>query len=107
MADWIGYQWLAEHYGISPVQAFRTDSAIAKSRATLREDGYIHEYYPPVARPADTLVGHLTFAFKHEGVHLEFLARLFNAVPVTDLQAWVAAEPTGQYARRTGFFYEY
>lgn len=107
MADWIGYQWLAAHYGISPVQAFRTDSAIAKSRATLREDGYIHEYYPPVARPADTLVGHLTFALKHEGVHLEFLARLFNAVPVTDLQAWVAAEPTGQYARRTGFFYEY
>ena len=47
------------------------------------------------------------FVIKNEGVHLEFLARLFNAVPVTDLQAWVAAEPTGQYARRTGFFYEY
>ena len=67
MADWIGYQWLVEHYGISPVQAFRTDSAIAKSRATTREDGYVHEYYPPVARPADNLIGHLTFAFKHEG----------------------------------------
>lgn len=107
MADWIGYQWLVEHYGISPVQAFRTDSAIAKSRATTREDGYVHEYYPPVARPADNLIGHLTFAFKHEGVHLEFLARLFNVVPVTDLEAWVVAEPTGQYARRAGFFYEY
>jgi hypothetical protein len=52
-------------------------------------------------------MGHLTFAFKHEGVHLEFLARLFNVVPVTDLEAWVVAEPTGQYARRAGFFYEY
>ena len=107
MADWIGYQWLVEHYGISPVQAFRTDSAIAKSRATTREDGYVHEYYPPVARPTGNLIGHLTFAFKHEGVHLEFLARLFNVVPVTDLEAWVVAEPTGQYARRAGFFYEY
>lgn len=107
MADWIGYQWLAERYGVSPVQAFRTDSAIAKSRATVREDGYVHEHYPPVARPADTLAGHLGFALKHEGVHLEFLARLFDSAPATDLEAWVAAEPTGQYARRAGFFYEY
>lgn len=107
MADWIGYQWLAKRYSASPVQAFRTDSAIAKSRTTVREDGYVHEYYPPGARPPDTLVGHLTFALKHEGIHLEFLARLFDVAPATELDAWVAAEPTGQYARRAGFFYEY
>lgn len=107
MADWIGYQWLAERYGVSPVQAFRIDSAIGKSRSSVREDGYGHESYPPVARPADTFAGHLAFALKHEGVHLEFLARLFDTAPVADLEAWVAAEPTGQYARRSGFFYEY
>ena len=107
MKDWIGYQWLAERYGISPVQAFRTDSVIAKARSTRQEDGYVHEYYLPSARPADSLAGHLTFAFKHESIHLEFLARLFDAVPVPDLEAWVRAEPTGQYARRAGFFYEY
>jgi len=105
--DWIGYQWLAQRYGVSPVQAFRTDSVVAKSRASVRQDGYVHEFYPPVARPADTLAAHLTFAFKHEGIHLEFLARLFDGAPVTELEAWVAAEPTGQYARRAGFFYEY
>ena len=110
MAEWIGYQWLAERYRVSTVQGLRTDSAIAKSRTTVREDGYVHEYYAPAARPADTLAGHLTFALKHEGVHLEFLARLFglfDTAPVADLEAWVAAEPTGQYARRAGFFYEY
>lgn len=107
MPDWIGYQRLAERHGVSPAQAFRTDSTIAKSRATVREDGYVHEYYPPAAKPADTLAGHLTFALKHEGVHLEFLARLFAVVPPDELEAWVAAEPTGQYARRAGFFYEY
>lgn len=107
MADWIGYQWLAKRYGVSPVQPFRTESAIAGSRSTVRDNGYIHEFYPPVARPVDTLAGHLTFALKHEGIHLEFLARLFDAAPVADLEAWVAAEPTGQYARRSGFLYEY
>jgi len=107
MADWIGYQWLAERYGVSPVQAFRTLSAIAKTRSTVREDGYVHEYYQPGARPADTLEGHLTFAFKHESFHLEFLARLFEVIPASELEAWIATEPTGQYARRAGFFYEY
>ncbi len=107
MTAWIGYQWLAERYNVSPVQAFRTDSAISKSRATVREDGYVHEHYGPAARPSNTLAGHLTFALKHEGVHLEFLTRLFRVAPVADLEAWIAAEPTGQYARRTGFFFEY
>lgn len=107
MADWIGYQWLVAHYGISPVQAFRTDSALAKTRSTVREDGFVHEYYPPAAKPADTLAGHLTFALKHEGIHLEFLARLFDVIPVVELEDWIAGEATGQYARRAGFFYEY
>lgn len=89
------------------MQALRIDSSIGKSRATLREKGYTHEQYPPAARPADSLAGHLTFALKHEGVHLEFLARLFDVASAGDLDDWIAAEPTGQYARRAGFFYEY
>ena len=107
MPDRIGYRWLAERYGVSAVQAFRVDSAIGTSRATVRDNGYVHERYPPAARPAEALAGHLTFALKHEGVHLEFLARLFDASMAAELEAWVAAEPTGQYARRAGFFYEY
>jgi hypothetical protein len=107
MADWIGYRWLAEHYGVEPAQPFRVDSQLARSRATVRENGYVHEFYLPAARPADTLAGHLAFALKHEGIHLEFLARLFAQVPIDDLDHWVASEPTGQYARRAGFFYEF
>ena len=107
MTDWIGYRWLAQRYGVVPVQAFRTDSAIGKSRTTLREDGLVHERYLPVARPAETLAAHLAFALKHEGVHLEFLARLFEAAPAAELEAWISSEPTGRYARRAGFLYEY
>lgn len=107
MPDWIGYRWLAKRYGVEAVQALRTDSVVGKSRATVRDNGYVHEQYPAASRPADSLPGHLTFAFKHEGIHLEFLARLFDRAPPADLEAWVAAEPTGQYARRAGFFYEF
>ncbi len=107
MTDWIGYRWLAERYNVSAVQPFRAQSAIAGSRATVREGGYVREFYTPVARPANTLAGHLAFALKHEGIHLELLARLFEVAPAAGLEAWIAAEPTGQYARRAGFLYEY
>ncbi|MEB0089990.1 MULTISPECIES: Fic family protein [unclassified Pseudomonas] len=49
----------------------------------------------------------MAFAFKHEGIHLELLARLFNEVSAEQLDRWIDAEPTGQYARRAGFFYEF
>ena len=104
---WIGYRWLAECYGITPVQPFRIDSRIAGSRATERSDDLVHESYPAAFRPADTLQGHLTFALKREGVHLEFLARLFDVLPAIDLEQWIASEPSGQYARRAGFLYEW
>lgn len=53
------------------------------------------------------LAGHLTFAFKHEGVHLEFLARLFAVLEPSELDKWIATEPNGQGARRACFFYEF
>lgn len=107
MHDWIGYGWLAETYDVWPVQPFRVDSQIARSRSTERENGYVHEFYLPAQRPPATLGGHLAFALKHEGIHLEFLARLFHVIPASALQQWIASEPTGQYSRRAGFFYEW
>ncbi|OAI21153.1 cell filamentation protein Fic [Methylomonas koyamae] len=107
LCQWAGYRWLAQRYNIKTVQLFRIDSQIVKSRSTERVDGFIHEFYPPAFKPEDTFVDHMTFALKREGIHLEFLARLFEAVPVTEIEEWVNAEPSGQYARRTGFFYEW
>lgn len=107
MAEWLGYRWLAEHYGVEPTQAFRVDSQLARSRSTVREPGRTHEFFPASARPADGMAGHLAFALKHEGVHLEFLARLYAKAPIDELERWIASEPTGQYARRAGFFYEF
>lgn len=108
MPDWVGYEWLAGRYEVRPVQPFAIRSSIAKSRKTLQNaDGRTEEAYTEALRPADTLPGHLTFALKREGIHLEFLARLFNVVPADEMTGWIDAEPAGQYARRACFFYEY
>src|SRR5690625_3888409 len=45
-------------------------------------------------RPEDTLSGHLTFAFKYEGIELGLLKRLFEKVAVDELIQFVANKPT-------------
>ncbi len=107
MVSWIGYRWLAEHFQVAPVQPFWVESAIGKSRRTLQSPETTTEVYAAAMRPADTLSAHLTFALKHEGVHLEFLARLFDRVAEADMAAWINGERTGQYARRAGFLWEW
>ncbi|MDO8953501.1 MAG: hypothetical protein Q7V63_01455 [Gammaproteobacteria bacterium] len=89
MTHWIGYKWLAEKYNAEPIQAFRIDSKIERFRTTIHEDSHIHKTYLSSARPEDTFAGHLTFALKHEGVHLEFLARLFKILPIIELENWI------------------
>ncbi|WP_217641050.1 hypothetical protein [Halomonas saccharevitans] len=103
----IGYGWLARRYDVEATQPFPVTSRIGRTRHTHEVDGGRQETYLEAMRPADTLSAHLTFALKHEGVHLEFLARLFEVIPEQLLADWVRSEPTGQYARRAGFLYEW
>ncbi|MDA5134652.1 cell filamentation protein Fic, partial [Psychrobacter sp. ANT_H3] len=44
---------------------------------------------------------------RHEVLSLELLTRLFEQIGANDVQAWVNAEPTGSYARRMAFLYEW
>jgi Fic family protein len=57
--------------------------------------------------PEASLEGHLTFALKHEGVNLLLLKKLFEAIGPRPIENMVRNAPTGIYARRVWFFYEW
>ena len=61
----------------------------------------------PRHAPAAELGAHLTFALKYEGVDLAVLKRLFSSVKPSEIEAIVRATPTGSYARRIWFLYEW
>lgn len=63
--------------------------------------------FTPRHRPNDTLMGHLTFAFKHEGIELSLLKKLFEKINADELTEIIAMEPTGQYSRKAWFLYEW
>jgi len=99
-----GYAALIEAYKLN-VPLPRTLSAIGPRHREYEEDGW-HIYTPRHAPTAD-LDGHLTFALKYEGLDLLVLKSLFQATGAAPIEAIVRATPTGTYARRVWFLYEW
>lgn len=105
--DPVGAAWLAQAYQCQPVQRLPIFSQIGGRRTTKIIGNDRLETYPEAMRPAPDPAAHLQFHLRHEVPHLEFLSRLFTKTGPALVQAWVDAEPTGQYARRAAFLYEW
>lgn len=103
----VGGAWLAAHTGVELVMPLAVQSHIGVCRATYVADGTTTETYVESMRPSADLRGHLTFHLKREVLHLELLWRVFNKIEPHELASWISAEPSGQYARRTGFLFEW
>src|SRR5574343_3446 len=103
----IGGAWLVAHYGLKLVMPLSMLSRIGGRRSTQVVDGVTTETFVEAMRPDANLRGHVTFHLKHEVPHLELLARLFAMVDPKELANWVQDEPSGQYAKRAGFLFEW
>jgi hypothetical protein len=102
-----GYAWLVQTYQIQICQPLKVRSEIGSTRKDSLLNGVLEQTFPAQYQPGATLAEHLTFAFKREPLHLELLARLFEAVRPGELEQWIKAEPTGQFARKACFLYEW
>lgn len=103
----VGGAWLLARYGIETVVPLPVQSRIGGRRTTRVLEGITTETFVESMRPAANLRGHLTFHLKHEVLHLELLSRLFARIDPAELVTWIDDEPGGQYARRTGFLFEW
>ncbi|MDF7650030.1 cell filamentation protein Fic [Pantoea sp. Acro-805] len=103
----VGFKALAEKYGIALVQPLRIESQIGTVRTSHEVDGQVENRYPPSYRPDDSFSGHFEFGLKYEEIHLEFFSRLFAVTGPVPIEEWCKQSPFGQYARRTGFLYEW
>ncbi|WP_372053865.1 Fic family protein [Tistrella mobilis] len=105
--DPVGAAWLMRHYGIALPGRLRVTSRIGGRRMTQTDGVVSRETWVEAMRPAPHPAAHLQFHLRHEVPHLDFLARLFAASGPDIVQNWVAEEPTGRYARRAAFLYEW
>ena len=103
-----GYAALIYLYGLEVIpnwhRSLVTTSGIHRVNST---GNVIEEVYPPKYWPGNTLGDHLEFALKYDGMNLAILAGLFQAVAPEDFLGYVRSKPTGKYARRLWFLYEF
>ncbi len=99
-----GYAALIERFDLAVPLPPRL-TAIAKRHHPTPNPSW--QLLTPRHRPPDTLEGQLVFALKWEGIDLGVLAALFKAVEPNEIAAIVRATPTGAFARRTWFLYEW
>ena len=99
-----GYAALADAYSLQ-VPLPRTLFATGERHRILDEGGW--RLLTPRHAPRPTLEANLTFALKYEGLDLAVLKRLFLAADAIEIESIVRDTPTGSYARRLWFLYEW
>lgn len=100
----VGYGALIDAYGLRVPVPIKLAATGERHRVTDTSAWLI---MTPRHRPEANLRGHLTFALKYEGLDLAVLKRLFLTTGPEPIANWVRDEPTGSYARRIWFLYEW
>lgn len=103
----LGFHRLAEMHGIQLVQPLFTRSRLGPVRQRETANGQETRIWTAQYQPVDNFRGHFEFGLKYERLSFEFFSRLFNRLDPEEVASWVRDEPTGSYARRAAFFYEW
>jgi hypothetical protein len=103
-----GYAALIKRYDLDAIPNWHTSGVTTSGIHRIDSSGdIVEEVYPPKYWPGDTLGDHLEFALKYDGTNPAILACLFHTAAEGDLLEYVQSKPTGKYARRLWFLYEF
>ena len=103
-----GYAALIERYDLEVIPNWHKSLVAAHGIHRIDSIGdTIEEVFPPKYWPGNTLGDHLEFALKYDGTNLAILSILFQTAEEKDLLEYVRSKPTGKYARRVWFLYEF
>jgi hypothetical protein len=103
----VGYQYLIEHLNLeSTVRPLETP-AFLNGSVNQKVRGHNGFWYPRKTAVEQTLVGHVEFALRNEGVNLEVLEAVFEHLPEVELLRRMSESPNSAFVRRACFFWEW
>ncbi len=103
-----GYTYLLRRFGLTAMpNPHRSFVASTGSRKQYVQGDHVEEIYSLHYWPGETIGDHLEFALKYDGVSLSSLNIIFDAISENEITAYIKSKPTGKYARRIWFFYEF
>jgi len=103
-----GYTCLLERLELAGMPNWHTSSVSTTSTHYSKiQEGCIDEVFRTQYWPGEKIGDHLEFALKYDGVNLGLLNRIFEDAPQGEITEYIKSKPTGKYARRIWFFYEF
>jgi len=103
-----GNEWLKAHYGLVNYSFTHSSYIGSNDSIELTSKGNIDQVYgSKYAVDEETPILHIEFALKYDDLNLDFLKAVFTLTDPAEINAYVAAKPSGRYARKIGFLYEF
>ena len=103
-----GYEALIKRFDLRTIPNWhRSFVGLGGRHTVLTDEGQTIETYPIGYWPGDGVGDHLEFALKYDGTNLAILATVFDEMSPVNLASYIEKKPTGKYARRLWFLYEY
>ncbi|QSR36404.1 cell filamentation protein Fic [Marinobacterium iners] len=102
----IGYAYLAN---LPAVQAQEVEVECRVTSVKKKEiiGGVIAIPRALMPSPVDSVLGHILFALKHEGVNLQILAQALPLIPAEEMLSAFSASPNGKYIRVACYLWEH
>lgn len=101
----IGYAYLIHTLRLNVLPLTRPASV--SPSVNRRVDSHTRILFPSGVSIDNTLVGHLEFSLRHEGVNLEIIDATFEHLHPGELIARLQETPTGEHIRRACFLWEW
>lgn len=104
--DRLGNAWLRDHFELV-ITPLTKECRLGSRPKVVPGDGVEWEYFPKSYAPDPNPIAHIEFVLKYDHLHLELLRKVFQHLPQEVVTAWVGNQPTGKWARRVGYLYEF
>jgi len=105
----VGYKALIDRFGIDSLPNWHYSFISIDTHTYKKEikNGIVYEIYPKKYAINDSVMEHLEFALKYDGVNLVLLSLIFDKIEEQEIIESIKAKPTGKYIRRIWYFYEF
>jgi hypothetical protein len=104
--DLLGNAWLRDRFGLA-ITPLRKECRLGSRPKVVPGDGVEWEYFPKSYAPEPHPLAHVEFALKYDHLHLQLLRGVFMRLSQEEVATWVGRQPTGKWARRVGYLYEF
>lgn len=103
-----GDQWLKEKFNISGYILTHCSYIGSNDSIEITNKGNIEQVYSRKYAPNEDMpMSHLEFSLKYDDLNLPFLKRVFDNILVEELERSIELSPSGKYARKIGFLFEF